>query len=143
MKTLIVEDNQTLADLTAAALTRSAEERPIRMEITRVITLAEADAIFRNGFDLVILDLTLSDADEMRSMAWIREHYDELPAVVVVSGSLTPGIQHDCIANSGAMHFFHREELVMGRAADLALRIMAYACWRRNFERNHYATQTH
>lgn len=81
MNILLAEDESTISRLIRQVLTNAGHQ------VTGVQSAAEAiEAIDDDGFDLVLLDLNLSDGDGFRVVDSIESRIGRHPPVVVMTG---------------------------------------------------------
>jgi DNA-binding NarL/FixJ family response regulator len=77
---LIVDDHPIVADALAAALL----SLNVLSSIDRLTAMADALRLLQSGapYDLVILDLHLTDTEGLESLLVLREHFPEIPVVI-------------------------------------------------------------
>lgn len=124
---LLVEDNPGDAELMRDLL-----EDPLgrRNQVTLAGTLAAAlDALGREPFDAVLLDLGLPDATGRTGVEAIRRAHADTP-VVVLTGLDDAAVALDCLA-AGAQDYLEKS----GAAADSLRRAVAYAIARQKEHR--------
>jgi signal transduction histidine kinase len=81
VKTLLVEDSPIYARTLKDEIARS---EPGDMEMTIAASLKEAEeALRRQHFDAVLLDLTLPDSSGLESVSWAQRVCPELPVIVL------------------------------------------------------------
>ncbi len=81
LKILLAEDERTISRLIRQVLTNAGHE------VTGVQSAAEAvEHLETTAFDLVLLDLNLSDGDGMRVVAALENHAGPTPPVVLMTG---------------------------------------------------------
>lgn len=84
MRILLAEDERTISRLIRQVLTNAGHE------VVGVQSAAEAvEHLERVAFDLVLLDLNLSDGDGMRVVAALENHVGPTPPVVLMTGDRT------------------------------------------------------
>ena len=80
MRLLLIEDNQRLAELTAANLVKSG------FAVDCVCTAEEGtQAVLAGSYDVVILDLGLPDADGLTVLAAMRARKDSTPVLILTA----------------------------------------------------------
>ena len=123
IRILLVEDSRADAALAARALERSAGAR---FALTVASSLGEGIDHLAQGFDAILLDLTLPDSNGPDTVSRMRASARELP-IVVLSGADDADIADRCV-RAGADAF--REK---GRFDGLELRhLVCWAIERRN-----------
>jgi CheY-like chemotaxis protein len=90
---LVVDDELDMRELLRKALVAKG------YEVTTIPSARQAlEAVFREPFDLVLLDIVLGDGSGISVLKKIRETNKELP-VVIYSGSVTPEIEKEAKAS--------------------------------------------
>jgi signal transduction histidine kinase/CheY-like chemotaxis protein len=126
---LVVEDNDADADLVGNALTEGTNDA---IHVTHVGLLGSAMSSLReNGFDVVLLNLSLPDATGLQGVQRLRAEAPRVP-IVVLTSMLDPAAGTRALAH-GAQDFLIKGQL---KTSEL-LRAIRYAR-----ERQHYADRT-
>ncbi len=126
MKVLLVEDNRADAVLLRETLADAAE-RPIQLVHVERLKAA-LERLAAEPFDIVLLDLSLPDADGMETITRTQEQFPELPLVVMT------GLDDEATAVKAVRHGA-QDYLVKGRGdGHLILRAMRYAVERKRSE---------
>lgn len=126
MKVLLVEDNRADAVLLRETL---ADTRDKPVELVHVEQLKTAlERLATESFDIVLLDLSLPDADGMETITRTQKEHPELPLVVLT------GLDDEATAVKAVRHGA-QDYLVKGRGdGHLILRAMRYAVERKRSE---------
>jgi signal transduction histidine kinase len=126
LRILLVEDNPGDARLTQVLL---AESTASPFDVTHVASLAAAfDALDADGFDVILLDLSLPDAHGLAGVVAMRTRRPRLP-VVVLSGLDDEAVSLEALQN-GAQDY-----LVKGQGDGITIaRAVRYATERKRTE---------
>ncbi len=125
---LLVEDNPSDADLLREVLTEAATAS-VPFQLTQVERLDEAVRCLReNGFDVVLLDLSLPDSQGLATLARIHAEARDVPVVVLT------GLDDERLAIR-AVHEGAQDYLVKGQIANSVLvRAIRYAIERHRLQ---------
>ena len=128
MKVLLVEDNEEHAELLTRLLLESDEAF---FEVVRFPSLCpalEALAGARDGFNLILLDLSLPDSDGFQTFLTMQERAPDLPIVVLT------GLDDEALAVE-SVHRGAQDYLVKGRVDErLLVRSLRYALERKKVQ---------
>jgi two-component system, OmpR family, KDP operon response regulator KdpE len=105
MRILVVEDEAVNRTLLRATLSRATDARLREAGFFEATTLAEArDALAREGFDLIILDVRLPDGDGLELARETLAPGASRPRIVVLSASVLP-MERDAAIEAGCDAF--------------------------------------
>ncbi len=105
MRILVVEDEAVNRTLLRATLSRATDARLREARPFEATTLAEArDALAREGFDLIILDVRLPDGDGLELARETLAPGASRPLIVVLSASVLP-MERDAAIEAGCDAF--------------------------------------
>jgi CheY-like chemotaxis protein len=131
---LLVEDNPGDALLVAEALS---EITNYKLALEEVTSLKQASAALEsNGFDGIILDLTLPDSTGIETLSQMRAFSPETP-IIVLTGLDARGGLREKAEQFGAFEFVSKNELsqLLPRSVHWALRHKRAELQHRQFER--------
>lgn len=98
IRILIVEDEDLAIELYTRLL-RDQELAAVQFEVRSCESLERMQEILaEDEFDAIVLDLTLiGSSDSVQTREFIEEHHDELPPIIVLTGSPDLEMRHRCI----------------------------------------------
>ncbi len=100
-RVLVVDDDPAVRDLVAEYLTARGHE------VLRAVNGVEArEVLERERVGVVVTDLQMPVLDGLGVLAYVRDHADRLP-VIIVSGSWTPG-QRQVALGLGAVRVYSK-----------------------------------
>lgn len=134
LKVLLIEDSPTDAELTKIRLADADASLPY--EIFHVELLSEALMfLHKSAVDVILLDLSLPDAQEYESVKALQEKFSHIP-IVILSGSKENALTQRVI-QEGAQDYIVKD----GADAETLVHAIHYAIERKKSERNLLASK--
>jgi len=109
---LHVEDSDQQADSAAMRLCGAQHRTKMTLEIERARTLAELLAADMSRFDAVLLDLTLPDSDNLKTLATLKANANEWPPVLIVTLADSDVLRSRAMRECGAQDYLFYHDLI-------------------------------
>lgn len=117
LEILLIEDDPEQAALTRKLLERDIAPRPW-VQWASDVSIA-AQQIHRTAFDVILLDINLSQVSGIYTLLWIAPFVGRVP-IIVLSATDNPKIR-DAASKIGIRHFLSKDRLA-NRALDRVIR---------------------
>ncbi|MEW6571846.1 MAG: PAS domain-containing protein [Nitrospirota bacterium] len=125
IKMLLIEDNRADALLIQAMLNESSS---VSIDVTHVDTLAKAQSLARDHYDILLLDLSLPDGSGLETLTQMCTAFPDIP-IVILSGLGDEELALNAV-KEGAQDY-----LLKGRVdSDMLIRSIRYAIERKQSE---------